>query len=137
VCFTVRESEGTEQQDMRDDKNPDVRGTQSTQGEGVRGEDNVTAGVDDKIRVPDKGKRAAASGRYQGSSGRSREDEDLTDISSQADAAVDHKLINTDEDLVEDHPDAIESLNLSDTDEDENEGLGDGRIGRTVRGDLK
>ncbi|HYC84113.1 MAG TPA: hypothetical protein VEB86_02780 [Chryseosolibacter sp.] len=77
----------------------------------------------------------AASGRYQGSSGRSREDEDLENISSQTDSSEDGNIETLQQEEVSgSSEDTIESANYSDTDEDEDEGLGDGNLGRTVRG---
>ena len=102
--------------------------------EDVSGEGRITARDEEqRPQVSDIGKRAASGGRYQGSSGRSKEDEDLTDLSNQTDAPVEKGLDSTAEELSESQPDHIDSLNLSDTDEDEDEGLGDGKIGRTVR----
>jgi hypothetical protein len=75
---------------------------------------------------------SAQSGRFQGSSGRSREDEDLVSISSQADSAED---LERDE-LSGSDKESLKSANYSDTDEDEDEGLGDGNLGRTVRGEV-
>lgn len=107
------------------------------QSDEVRGDDSFTAGAGDEHRDVNSGKRALATGKPESSSSGNNKSEDLTDASNQAGAPVDHQLIRSDEDLIEDHPEDIGSLNLSDTDEDEDEGLGDGRIGRTVRGDLK
>lgn len=73
------------------------------------------------------------SGRYQGSSGRTREEEDLTTISQQSDDSdTDLQSLQQEEMSGSDEED-IRSANLSDTDEDEDEGLGDGNLGRTVR----
>jgi hypothetical protein len=80
---------------------------------------------------------SAFSGRYQGSSGRSTEDENLKSISSQADnSADDLKTLQQEEFSGSKHED-IRSIGYSDTDEDEDEGLGDGNLGRTVRGGLE
>jgi len=89
-----------------------------------------------------QGLRAGAAhpdtaGRYQGSSGRTREDEDLTTISKQADdSATDLRTLQEEEISGSENGD-IRSVNLSDTDEDEDEGLGDGNLGRSVRRGLE
>ena len=75
----------------------------------------------------------AESGRFQGSSGRSREDEDLISISSQTDPPEDVERLQQAE-ISGSHDESLKSANYSDTDEDEDEGLGDGNLGRTVRG---
>jgi hypothetical protein len=76
-----------------------------------------------------------SSGRYQGSSGRTREDEDLKSISSQAgNPDEDLHTLQQEEISGSSEPD-LKSVNYSDTDEDEDEGLGDGNLGRSVRGD--
>jgi hypothetical protein len=77
---------------------------------------------------------SAAPGRYQGSSGRRREDEDLENISSQTDSSVEDIETLQQEEVSGSAEDNMESANYSDTDEDENEGLGDGNLGRSVRG---
>jgi|GEM_PF-4680899 len=77
---------------------------------------------------------AAVSGRYQESSDRSREDEDLVNISSQTDLSDEDIETLQQEEVSGSAEETIESANYSDTDEDENEGLGDGNLGRSVRG---
>lgn len=78
-----------------------------------------------------------SSGRYQGSSGRSREDEDLQSISSQADNSEKDLNALQEEEITgsKSESDDLKSANYSDTDEDEDEGLGDGNLGR-ARGGL-
>jgi hypothetical protein len=76
----------------------------------------------------------AMSGRLQGSSGRSREDEDLESVSRQANESETDLEKLQEEELSGPDQDTIKSASYSDTDEDENEGLGDGNLGRTVRG---
>jgi hypothetical protein len=80
--------------------------------------------------------QSGTSGRYQGSFGRTREDEDLESISSQADQSDKDLHILREEEISGSTESDIRSVNYSDTDEDENEGLGDGNLGRTVRGSL-
>jgi hypothetical protein len=81
--------------------------------------------------------QSASSGRYQGSSGRSREDEDLKSISSQADNSAQDLGDLQREELSGKKQDDIRSVSYSDTDEDEDEGLGDGNLGRSVREGLE
>jgi hypothetical protein len=100
--------------------------------------DRHTAGDEDSQRkVSDQGNASsAASGRFRGSSGRSREDEDLATLSKQADhSEKDLNALEEEEISGSDNSD-IRSVNLSDTDDDENEGLGDGKLGRTVQGEV-
>jgi hypothetical protein len=78
----------------------------------------------------------AESGRFQGSSGRSREDEDLVSISSQTDSPQDVEKLQQAE-LSGSDDESLKSANYSDTDEDEDEGLGDGNLGRSVRGGVE
>ena len=78
----------------------------------------------------------AESGRFQGSSGRSREDEDLVSISSQTDSPLDVERLEQAEVSGTHDDESLKSANYSDTDEDEDEGLGDGNLGRTVRGEV-
>lgn len=89
-------------------------------------------------QISDRELRAGASqpdssGRYQGSSGRTREDEDLTTISKQADDSDNGLESLHNEEISGSAEEDIRTVNLSDTDEDENEGLGDGNLGRSVR----
>jgi hypothetical protein len=89
-------------------------------------------------QIAGQGLRAGASqpdssGRYQGSSGRTREDEDLKTISNQADDSDKDLESLQEEEISGSDEEDIRSVGLSDTDEDENEGLGDGNLGRTVR----
>jgi hypothetical protein len=78
----------------------------------------------------------ASSGRLQGSSGRSREDEDLVSISSQIDPPDDVEELQQAE-ISGSTNESLKSANYSDTDEDEDEGLGDGNLGRSVRGGVE
>jgi hypothetical protein len=80
---------------------------------------------------------SASSGRFQGSSGRTREDEDLKSISSQADNSDKDLESLREEEISGTENEDIRSTSYSDTDEDENEGLGDGNLGRTVRRGLE
>jgi uncharacterized protein len=76
------------------------------------------------------------SGKNQGSSGISREDEDLKNISSQADASERDLDALEVEEISGKSQRGDQSAAYSDTDEDEDEGLGDGNLGRTTRQDL-
>jgi hypothetical protein len=76
-------------------------------------------------------------GRFQRSSGKSREDENLKSISSQADDSDKDLHALQQEEMSGSEEEDIRSANYSDTDEDENEGLGDGKLGRTVRRGLE
>ena len=80
--------------------------------------------------------KPGGSGRFQGSSGRTREDEDLISISSQTDTPEDVEELQQAE-ISGSHDESLKSANYSDTDEDEDEGLGDGNLGRTVRGGVE
>ena len=79
---------------------------------------------------------AGFSGRYQGSSGRTREDEDLKSISSQIDSSGRDLEHLEQEELTGSEKDEIRAAGYSDADEDEDEGLGDGNLGRPVRGSV-
>jgi hypothetical protein len=76
-------------------------------------------------------------GRFQRSSGKSREDENLKSISSQADDSDKDLHALQQEEMSGSEEEDIRSASYSDTDEDENEGLGDGKLGRTVRRGLE
>jgi hypothetical protein len=75
-------------------------------------------------------------GRFQRSSGKNREDENLKSISQTDDSDKDLHALQQEEISGSEEED-IRSANYSDTDEDENEGLGDGKLGRTVRRGLE
>jgi hypothetical protein len=81
--------------------------------------------------------QAGYSGRFQGSSGRTREDEDLKSISSQTDSTGKDLEALRQEELTGSGKDEIRAAGYSDTDEDEDEGLGDGNLGRSVRGSVE
>jgi hypothetical protein len=106
------------------------------QGTASRGKDQ-RQGKQNSITREGKGASPATSGRFQGSSGRSREDEDLENISSQTDSSEGDVDTLRVEEVSGSTEDTIESANYSDTDEDEDEGLGDGNLGRSVRGGLE
>jgi hypothetical protein len=76
---------------------------------------------------------AGYSGRFQGSSGRTREDEDLKSISSQTDSTDKDLESLREEELTGSGKDELRAAGYSDTDEDEDEGLGDGNLGRSVQ----
>jgi hypothetical protein len=78
-------------------------------------------------------REAGYSGRFQGSSGRTREDEDLKSISSQTDSTGKDLESLQQEELTGSAKDEMRAAGYSDTDEDEDEGLGDGNLGRSVR----
>lgn len=80
--------------------------------------------LSDKERL--KSTPSASSGANQGWSGRTREDEDLESISSQAD--ISERDLKPHGDSVTDEP-----LDYSETDADEDEGLGDGNLGKSAR----
>jgi hypothetical protein len=116
------------------------KGNSEDQGSASKGEVRLTPSGEEGTQgqVADEGLSARASqpdssGRYQGSSGRTREDEDLKTISKQADDSDKDLESLQEEELSGSNEEDIRSVNLSDTDEDENEGLGDGNLGRTVR----
>lgn len=112
-----------------------MRGEQSERGKEVRGGDRIAASDDEGRKRENIKDSAGVTDRSQQSVGNS--DEDLPDISSQIDPG-DRGLEDLQtEEISGGRSKDIESANYSDTDEDENEGLGDGKIGRTVRGDLK
>jgi hypothetical protein len=73
------------------------------------------------------------SGKNQGSSGRTREDEDLENISSQTDASERDLHALEEEEISGTSQRGDQSAAYSDTDENEDEGLGDGNLGRTTR----
>jgi hypothetical protein len=94
------------------------------------GHDDEQRSIDNRGDARDDG----FAGRYQGSSGRSREDEDLKSISSQADNSEKDLNALQEEEITGSETEDIRSANLSDTDEDEDEGLGDGNLGRAREG---
>ncbi|MBT1703895.1 hypothetical protein [Chryseosolibacter indicus] len=112
-------------EDRKDTKGKVTRGDASMSSEEQRAIDN--RGASD----------GGSSGRYQGSSGRSREDEDLQSISKQADTSEKDLNALQEEEITgaRSESDDLKSANYSDTDEDEDEGLGDGNLGR-ARGEL-
>jgi uncharacterized protein len=87
-------------------------------------------------KISSEGGRASQnslSGKDQGSSGRSREDEDLKNISSQVDTSERDLSALEEEEITGTSQRGDQSAAYSDTDEDEDEGLGDGNLGRSTR----
>jgi hypothetical protein len=116
----------------------DDQGSASKEGIGRKPEQTE----EERSQITEDGARVSASqnassGRYQGSSGRTREDEDLKSISSQADNADKDLEDLREEEITGSQQNDIRSVSYSDTDEDEDEGLGDGNLGRTVREGLE
>jgi hypothetical protein len=92
---------------------------------------------DKQREISSQGGRAShgPSGKHQGSSGVTREDEDLKTVTGATDVSRRNKNSFEDEDrLLPDSEDIDESY--SETDEDEDEGLGDGNIGRSKSNEL-
>jgi hypothetical protein len=114
-----------------------VRGDKAKLGEAVSGEDRIALSDEDKRYQTSKHDVSAGSPtRSKRSAGTTRE-EKLTSISRQQDESDKGLEDFQQEELSGTSDDPLESVNLSDTDEDENEGLGDGNLGRTVRGGLE
>jgi len=80
-----------------------------------------------------KASQNSLSGKNQGSSGRTREDEDLKNISSQADTSARDLDALEEEEISGTSRRGDASAAYSDTDENEDEGLGDGNLGRSIR----
>jgi uncharacterized protein len=76
-----------------------------------------------------KASQGGSSGRSQRSSGNSRKDQDRRDI--KGDIETSQRDLNSLEE--EDEVATREQASYSETDEDEDEGLGDGNIGRSTR----
>lgn len=117
------------------------KGKTGDQGSDMSEERRSTPAMDEGSQHQNSGQggqadQAAHSGRYQGSSGRSREDEDLATLSSQADHSEKDLSALQEEEISGSDDNDLRSVNYSDTDVDENEGLGDGKLGRTVRDEV-
>ena len=73
---------------------------------------------------------------FKNSSGAKRDDDNLQSTGSQANRPVESLDELQQEEITGSEQDHIRAAGYSDTDEDEDEGLGDGNLGRTVRGDV-
>jgi hypothetical protein len=114
-----------------------VRGDKAKLGEAARGEGRIALSDEEKRRQTSKHDVGAGSpDRSERSAGTTGDDE-LTSTSRQQDISDKGLEDFQQEELSGTSDDMLESVNYSDTDEDEDEGLGDGNLGRTVREGLE
>ncbi len=114
-----------------------ARGDKAKLGEAARGDGRIALGDEVKRHQKSESNESAASGDGSlGSTAGAREDRP-TGIGRQQDVSDKDLDDFQQEEISGTSDDTLDSVNYSDTDEDENEGLGDGNLGRSVRGGLE
>lgn len=111
-------------------------GDKAKLGEAASGEGRIA--LSDEVKRHQKSREgdSAGSDRSPSGSDETRENE-LTYTSRQHDVSDKGLDDFQQEELSGTSDDTFKTVNYSDTDEDEDEGLGDGNLGRTVRGGLE
>jgi hypothetical protein len=114
-----------------------ARGDKAKLGEAARGEGRIALGDEvERHQKSELGDSAASDDRSLGSSARTSGDRP-TGIGRQQDGSDKDLEDFQQEEISGPSDDTLDSVNYSDTDEDEDEGLGDGNLGRTVREGLE
>jgi general stress protein YciG len=118
---------------MDDEKKKDVAsrgGRASAQGD-TSNRGFASMNKDKQREISSQGGRASKSSRP----GRNEEDAELNGIKSESDASERDLTSLEEEDSLESSRKTPDLANYSETDEDEDEGLGDGNLGRSTRDD--
>ena len=106
------------------------------QGAASEGKDQ-RQGKQDPGSVEKESATPAGEGRFDESDRSGRDEVNQINTVSQARVSIDGAEALREEELSGPDEDTLDSANYSDTDEDEDEGLGDGNLGRSVRGEVE
>ena len=115
-----------------------ARGDKAKLGEAASGEGRIALRDEDKRHQKSEQHERADSHRRPTGTAAQIDGEELTSMSRQDDSVSDKGLEDfQQEELSGSSDDPLKAVNYSDTDEDEDEGLGDGNLGRSVREGLE